>query len=399
MNVPGEGIWTIDSTTGLISFTPNPGFTGTPTAVQYTVSDDDGLISNTGIVEINYTTSADDIVPPVATDDSLSIEVASEAIIDPLANDSDGDGSLDPTTVTFVGLDTPIPGSTLSANGKTLTVPNEGTWSIDATTGEISFIPNAGFEGNPTAVQYTVNDNDGLTSNVAQVRLTYTTVGGEQIDSTKRILKSLSDPDAIVGTASNDIVNGGSQKDTIRGKGGDDVLHGGTNRDRLFGGKGNDLLNGGSGNDRLQGDSGDDILNGGDGNDRIFGGRGKDMLSGSDGDDKLYGQQKKDVIIGGAGDDLIIGGRGRDTITGGQDRDTFRYLSTKEFRDVVTDFEILKDKIGLKKIQTIGSIDDLNFIQKGNDAIVQGWTGQRFKTIARLESVDVNDLDESNFRF
>ena len=158
-------------------------------------------------------------------------------------------------------------------------------------------------------------------------------------------------------------------------------------------------MNGGSGNDRLQGDAGDDILNGGDGNDRLFGGRGQDMLTGSDGDDKLYGEQKKDTISGGAGDDLIVGGRGRDTMTGGQGRDTFRYFSNKEFRDTVTDFEILKDTISLRKINTIGSMDDLNLRQKGDDAIVQGWTGQRFKTIATLESVDVNDLNKSNFQF
>ena len=398
LTVPGEGTWTIDSTTGSISFVPNAGFTGNPTSVQYTVQDADGLTSNTGTVTVNYTSSNTAIVPPVATDDSLTVSDASEAIINPLANDSDADGNLDPTTVIFVGLGVPVPGSTLSANGKTLTVPNEGTWSIDPTTGVVSFIPNAGFTGNPTSVQYSVQDDEGLTSNAATIRLNYTTVAGEQTTA-GRVLKSLSDPDAIVGDQSDDILNGGSQKDVIRGNAGNDVINGGSNGDRLFGGKGNDLVNGGSGSDRIKGDAGNDILNGGDGDDRLFGGRGQDMLSGSEGDDKLYGQQKKDTIDGGAGADLILGGRGRDMVTGGQGQDTFRYRATNEFRDMITDFEILKDEIDVRKIRTIGSMDNLNLKQKGDDAIVQGWTGQRFKNIATLESVDVNDLNESNFRF
>lgn len=399
LTVPGQGIWTINPTTGLISFTPNSGFTGTPTPVAYTVKDNEGLRSNAGTVTINYTNSSNDILPPVAADDSFTVSVGAEGIINPLANDSDADGTLDAATVTFVGLETPIPGSTLSTNGKTLTVPNEGTWSIAPVTGVISFIPNAGFTGDPTSIQYTVKDDDGLSSNVATIRLTYTTVGGEQIGSSNRILKSLSDPDAIVGDNSNDILNGGSQKDVIKGEKGDDVINGGTNSDRLFGGQGSDLVNGGSGNDLLRGNAGNDMLNGGDGNDRVFGGRGKDTLTGSNGNDKLYGQQKRDTMDGGSGNDLMVGGRGRDTMTGGEGRDQFRYLSTKEFRDVITDFSILQDKMDVRKIQPIGSIDNLNFIQKGNDALVQGWTGQTFKTIARLEAIDINDLNESNFRF
>ncbi|MEM9214533.1 MAG: DUF4347 domain-containing protein [Cyanobacteria bacterium P01_F01_bin.150] len=391
LTVPGQGTWTVNSTTGEITFTPVPGFTGNPTAVGYTVRDNTGAISNAATVRINYFTPGQ-LVAPTASDDVLTVTNVSQGSIDPLTNDVDVDGSLDPTTVVFVNVPQ---GSSLTPDGKTLTVPGEGTWDIDLSTGLITFTSEAGFQGNPTAVQYTVADNDGLISNPATIRTNFTLVAPEQI----RSIRSLSDPDAILGDSSNDVLNGGSQKDEIRGAEGNDVINGGTNDDRLFGGKGNDLVNGGSGNDLIRGNSGNDNLNGGDGDDRIFGGRGRDVIIGSDGDDRLYGQQSRDTINGGAGDDLIIGGRGRDTMTGGQGQDTFRYRSTNEFRDVITDFELIKDVIDLRRIQTIGSMENLNFIQRGDDAIVKGWTGQRFKTIARLESVDVNDLNESNFRF
>ena len=37
--VAGEGVWTVDTATGAVTFTPEPGFTGDPTPVQYEVSD------------------------------------------------------------------------------------------------------------------------------------------------------------------------------------------------------------------------------------------------------------------------------------------------------------------------------------------------------------------------
>ena len=64
-------------------------------------------------------------------------------------------------------------GSTLAADGKTLTVPGEGVWTVDATTGEITFTPDAGFAGDPTAAPYTVADNDGNTSNAANVSIAF----------------------------------------------------------------------------------------------------------------------------------------------------------------------------------------------------------------------------------
>jgi uncharacterized repeat protein (TIGR01451 family)/fimbrial isopeptide formation D2 family protein len=52
--VSGEGIWTVDPVTGDITFTPETGYLGDPTPVEYTVKDKSGLESNIATVTIDY---------------------------------------------------------------------------------------------------------------------------------------------------------------------------------------------------------------------------------------------------------------------------------------------------------------------------------------------------------
>ncbi|MCW9709729.1 Ig-like domain-containing protein [Avibacterium sp. 21-586] len=53
-----------------------------------------------------------------------------------------------------------------------------------------------------------------------------------------------------------------------------------------------------------------------------------------------------DVINAGAGNDIIIGGAGNDQLTGGTGADKFVFLAnTNSGRDVITDFEVGKDKV------------------------------------------------------
>ncbi|MBK1644967.1 hypothetical protein CKO25_09955, partial [Thiocapsa imhoffii] len=52
--VEGEGTWTVDPDTGAITFTPESGFEGNPTPIQYQVSDDLGTPSNPATVTVTY---------------------------------------------------------------------------------------------------------------------------------------------------------------------------------------------------------------------------------------------------------------------------------------------------------------------------------------------------------
>lgn len=81
-----------------------------------------------------------------------------------MSNDSDPDGSVDPTSIQIVGT---------SAPGQALVVAGQGTWSVDLESGTITFTPVAGFIGDPTPIQYTIADNLGLRSEPATVSVDY----------------------------------------------------------------------------------------------------------------------------------------------------------------------------------------------------------------------------------
>ncbi len=64
--VPGEGTWSVNLATQEISFTPSTGFFGDPTPIQYTVTDQQGAISNPATVSIDYDNLPTSPAPPAA---------------------------------------------------------------------------------------------------------------------------------------------------------------------------------------------------------------------------------------------------------------------------------------------------------------------------------------------
>ncbi|MEO1674301.1 MAG: Ig-like domain-containing protein, partial [Pseudomonadota bacterium] len=174
--VPDQGTWSVDTVNGRIIFTPLPGFTADPDPIRYVVSDIGGLVSNDATVTIDYAVQA-----PTADNESVLGEDRPSptdpfpaVMIDVLDGDSDPDGAIDPTSVRITSIPA---GASLSPDGRTLTVPNEGTWMVDPISGEITFTPNAALTGDPTPIRYTVADNDGNVSNEAEVRTDYPPFG------------------------------------------------------------------------------------------------------------------------------------------------------------------------------------------------------------------------------
>jgi len=104
------------------------------------------------------------INPPLAIPDTGTGIGGKPITVNVLNNDSDPDGNLDKTSVQIVG----------AAPDGTLNVANQGTWSVNPSTGEITFTPIAGFTGSPTPISYTVKDTSGLISSAASVTLTMT---------------------------------------------------------------------------------------------------------------------------------------------------------------------------------------------------------------------------------
>jgi hypothetical protein len=105
------------------------------------------------VSDANFTITAGGNVPPAANADSATTPVNTPVPITVLANDSDSDGTLVPSTVTVVGA------------------PAHGGTSVNTTTGVITYTPASGFTG-PDSFTYTVNDDDGATSNAATVSVT-----------------------------------------------------------------------------------------------------------------------------------------------------------------------------------------------------------------------------------
>ncbi len=141
---------------GTVTFDPSGNFedlstgdTDTVTLI-YTISDGNG---GSDCADLNICiTGVND--PPVANNDgSFFVEFGDMAIVDVLANDTDVDGTIDPLTLAFSGAD-------------------NGTAVNDA--GQLKYTAfNPGYDTTNSSVNdpltYTVDDNEGATSNVANV--------------------------------------------------------------------------------------------------------------------------------------------------------------------------------------------------------------------------------------
>ncbi|UZO80372.1 gliding motility-associated C-terminal domain-containing protein [Aquimarina sp. ERC-38] len=166
---PGEGTWDYDTGIGILTFDPEPAFTGNPTPITYELTDLDNNQTDTALVTITYE------VPPVAgNDSSTGNTVGTTVSLVIISNDTDTDGTIDPATVDLVAPGTAT-NIIIDLDGDVIgfSVPGEGTWSYSQATGQLEFDPINGFTGNPTDISYTVRDNDGNTSNVATVNITY----------------------------------------------------------------------------------------------------------------------------------------------------------------------------------------------------------------------------------
>lgn len=147
-----------EPTLGTLTSNPDGSFTYVANAVagsdsfSYTVSD--GALSATATVNITVSDAVNQA--PVAVDDYAKVTRATgssptSVTIVVSSNDSDADGTLDLASVAIA------------------TAPSKGTVVVEAD-GSITYSPKAGFSGSD-AFSYTINDNDGATSNEAVVRV------------------------------------------------------------------------------------------------------------------------------------------------------------------------------------------------------------------------------------
>uniref|UniRef100_UPI00165F9B32 tandem-95 repeat protein n=1 Tax=Teredinibacter waterburyi TaxID=1500538 RepID=UPI00165F9B32 len=165
---------------GEIQYTPTADFTGNDT-FTYTVNDSNAAMSNVATVTV---TVIDPNVVPVAVDDNATTDEDTAVVINVLANDSDGDGSLETSTVVVT------------------TAPTNGTTAINTTTGEITYTPASNYFGSD-AFTYTVEDNLGATSVAATVNLTVASVNDAPVANSDMV-NLLEDASLTINVLGND---------------------------------------------------------------------------------------------------------------------------------------------------------------------------------------------------
>jgi hypothetical protein len=126
---------------GEVVYTPAQGYAGVD-AFQYSVQDNLGTASNVATVSLSVQP------PPVAGNDTASLQENQSATINVLANDTSDGGTIDTASISIVSA------------------PAHGT--ATAKNGEIVYAPTTGYSGTDT-FQYSVKDNLGAPSNAAQV--------------------------------------------------------------------------------------------------------------------------------------------------------------------------------------------------------------------------------------
>jgi len=123
---------------GTVTYSPDLDWNGVD-SFRYQVCDDDGLCDDAWVV-ISIGTVVDG---PVAVNDLITTPEDSAITVDPLVNDSDPDGDLDPTSVAITGG------------------PSHGTASVDPATGNVTYTPDTDWYGLDT-IGYVVCDLTGL---------------------------------------------------------------------------------------------------------------------------------------------------------------------------------------------------------------------------------------------
>jgi len=154
LSATGPGVLTLNADG---SFSHDPTGTGLNAGDQVTFeykANDGALDSNVVTVTLTVVPPADNI-PPFANDDfATAAKNSTGNIINVTSNDVDADGTIDVTTVVITTGGNTQRGGTVVSNGD----------------GTVTYTPKRGFRGTDT-FKYTVDDNDGATSNEATVRI------------------------------------------------------------------------------------------------------------------------------------------------------------------------------------------------------------------------------------
>ena len=170
VTVAGEGTYTIDDTTGKVTFVPEPGFTGSANGVTVTLSapvgrDKDGTIRDEYVktATAKYTPT---VTPITATPtNKVSADVQNVPQTQTPTFDLSNDKTAQITSKKLVDPTTGQP-----TDDATVTVAGEGSYTIDPTTGAVTFTPEKDFVGTAKGVTVqataTITNENGKTATI-----------------------------------------------------------------------------------------------------------------------------------------------------------------------------------------------------------------------------------------
>ena len=158
VKVPNEGTYTIDPKSGEVTFTPEPQFKGKTSGIKVQRVDKNGTPATA-----TYTPS---VVPVTPTGEEKTTEGIQGAVQKATPNFTPGKTTVNGEEKT-VEIDKTKPAKFVDpATGQptdetTIKVPNEGTYTIDPNSGEVTFTPEPSFKGRGTGVSIQRVDKNG----------------------------------------------------------------------------------------------------------------------------------------------------------------------------------------------------------------------------------------------
>jgi CshA-type fibril repeat protein len=138
----GEGTYTLDATSGALTFDPVLGFAGTATPIQYEVTDAYGQTA-----QAPYTPTVTNPAGPTAP-----------------ARTSTGVGTAEQTTTLAIPASGSVTLLDAGSSPTSVVVVAGGAYSLDVGTGDVTFDPTLGFSGTAPAAHYRVSDAYGQTA-------------------------------------------------------------------------------------------------------------------------------------------------------------------------------------------------------------------------------------------
>ena len=158
VKVPNEGTYTIDPKTGEVTFTPEPNFTGKTSGIKVQRVDKNGTPATA-----TYTPTVVPVTPTGEEKTTVGIQGATQKATPNFTpgkttvNGVEKTVEIDETKpAKFVDPETGQP-----TDKTTIKVPNEGTYTIDPKSGEVTFTPEPNFTGRGTGVTVQRVDKNG----------------------------------------------------------------------------------------------------------------------------------------------------------------------------------------------------------------------------------------------